>query len=212
MKRITLFSTLLLIALGLAAPAHAQSGLYFQAYGGYSPLLGTDYFQDGYNDGYHVGAGFGHQYSPSLAISINAEYGAFFQDKEGLLRQNNAPGNAVITSDGDEVAVTTIQLNVEPGKQLTPQLRAYLTASPGVAFFNPPQFQITQGGTVIAEQDGDTETRFVLKGGLGLDYRLFSAGSIFVEGRFAYLFTEQEDGSEDGLEYLPITVGLRFGR
>src|SRR5690554_918753 len=99
MKRSNVFLTLvLLMALGLAAPASAQY-INFQAYGGYTAILGSDYFQDGYDDGWHIGAGVGFGFIPALPISISAEYSEFRVDEEGLLRQNDAPAGAAIDLD-----------------------------------------------------------------------------------------------------------------
>lgn len=51
----------------------------------------------------------------------------------------------------------------------------------------------------------ESETDFGVNAGLGVNVG-FGAASVFLEGRFHNVFTEEED-----LQYIPITLGVRFG-
>lgn len=50
-----------------------------------------------------------------------------------------------------------------------------------------------------------SETKFGLNAGAGFDFKAGSVG-LFIEGRFHNVFTDESDA-----QFIPITVGVRFG-
>jgi hypothetical protein len=83
----------------------------------------------------------------------------------------------------------------------TSPVRPYLIGGAGV--YN---FKTTGSSDVgnVLDTDNST-TKFGINGGAGFDFKAGSAG-LFVEGRFHNIFTSGKD-----IEFIPITVGIRFG-
>jgi hypothetical protein len=79
--------------------------------------------------------------------------------------------------------------------------RPYLIGGGGV--YNLKTTGSSDVGTVIST--GNSQTKFGINGGAGFDFKTGSAG-LFVEGRFHDVFTK---GSN--VQFIPITVGVRFG-
>ena len=78
------------------------------------------------------------------------------------------------------------------------KIRPYLIG--GVGLYS---FKLT--GDDVEDPFGEAETDFGINGGAGFDFKFGSAG-LFVEGRFHNVFSEGESTN-----FIPITVGLRFG-
>jgi hypothetical protein len=79
--------------------------------------------------------------------------------------------------------------------------RPYLIGGGGV--YNLKTTGSSDVGTII--DTGNSQTKFGINGGAGFDFKTGSAG-LFVEGRFHDVFTK---GSN--VQFIPITVGVRFG-
>ncbi len=77
--------------------------------------------------------------------------------------------------------------------------RPYLIGGPGV--YNFKQTGEADPGQVL---EGGT-TEFGINAGAGFDFKAGGAG-LFIEGRFHRIFNSGED-----LQFIPITIGLRFG-
>lgn len=83
----------------------------------------------------------------------------------------------------------------------TSPVRPYLIG--GVGVYNFKTTGSSDVGTII-DTDNST-TKFGINGGAGFDFKAGSAG-LFVEGRFHNIFTSGSD-----VNFIPITVGVRFG-
>lgn len=83
----------------------------------------------------------------------------------------------------------------------TSPVRPYLIG--GVGVYNFKTTGSSDVGNVI-DTDNST-TKFGINGGAGFDFKAGSAG-LFVEGRFHNVFTSGSD-----INFIPITVGIRFG-
>jgi hypothetical protein len=80
-------------------------------------------------------------------------------------------------------------------------VRPYLIG--GVGVYNLKTTGSDNVGTVISTNN--SVTKFGINGGAGFDFKAGSAG-LFVEGRFHDIFTSGKD-----VNFIPITVGIRFG-
>lgn len=89
-----------------------------------------------------------------------------------------------------------LQFPMREGARLHPYVLA------GVGVYN---YKLRGNDVPTAVSDAD-KTKFGLNGGLGLNFELGQLG-LFVEGRFHTILTDAKD-----IQYLPIMVGLRFGR
>jgi opacity protein-like surface antigen len=83
----------------------------------------------------------------------------------------------------------------------TSPVRPYILGGVGVYNFK------TTGADDVGDVLGtdNSTTKFGINGGAGFDFKAGSAG-LFVEGRFHNIFTSGSD-----INFIPITVGIRFG-
>lgn len=196
-----------------AAPAAAQLGAInpfsFGVSGGAVIPLGD--FADGAKTGYGVNGLIGLRL-PALPVSFRGEVGYSRNDLK-----NGLDGNTRIIS-----GVANIILGVTPGPTVV--LRPYLiggigiynvkgtvslsdpvlddrSPAAGVRMSRVPSAQLARQDTFRAS---DSQSKFGLNGGVGIDLPLPGI-STFAEARFVSIF-----GDGGHLNYVPITVGIRF--
>ena len=173
------------LALGLlvgVSTAHAQ-GAEFSLGGGIDNPLGD--FNDAAKLGFHGLAvvSFVPEGAP-VGFQIDGNYSQFSDDTPLDVKFQMIYGTANVVYKFKTSETTTV--------------RPYLIGGGGVYNFK------TKGDDVPSGVD-DSQTKFGINAGAGFDFKLGSAG-LFIEGRFHDVFTEGSD-----LQFIPITLGLRFG-
>jgi hypothetical protein len=173
------------LALGLlvsASTAHAQ-GAEFSLGGGIDNPLGD--FNDAAKLGFHglAGVSFVPEGSP-VGIQVDGNYSQFKDDTPLDVKFQMIYGTAN--------AVYKFKTSEES------QFRPYLIGGGGVYNFK------VKGDDVPTGFD-DSQTKFGINVGAGFDVKAGSAG-LFIEGRFHDVFT-----SGNNTQFIPITVGVRFG-
>ena len=173
------------LALGLlvsASTAHAQ-GAEFALGGGIDNPLGN--FNDAAKLGFHglAAVSFVPEGSP-VGFQVDGNYSQFSDDTplDVKFQMIYGTGNVVYKFKTSEET----------------QFRPYLIGGAGVYNFK------LKGNDVPTGID-DSQTKFGINAGAGFDFKAGSAG-LFVEGRFHDVFT-----SGDNTQFIPITVGVRFG-
>lgn len=178
---------LAVVAIGLlagAAPVRAQ-GVEFSLGGGVGTPLGN--FDDVAKIGWNGLAGL--SFVPNgwpVGIQVDGQYQQYgFEGGGGHTRFLIGTGNLVYKFKSSE----------------TSRFRPYLIGGAGV--YN---FKATGSSTVSGNVSTDNSTtKFGLNGGAGFDFKAGSAG-LFIEGRFHDVFSSGSD-----LQFIPITLGVRFG-
>jgi len=173
------------LALGLlvgVSTAHAQ-GAEFSLGGGIDNPLGD--FNDAAKLGFHglAAVSFVPEGAP-VGFQIDGNYSQFSDDTPLDVKFQMIYGTANVVYKFKTSETTTV--------------RPYLIGGGGVYNFK------TKGDDVPSGVD-DSQTKFGINAGAGFDFKLGSAG-LFIEGRFHDVFTEGSD-----LQFIPITLGLRFG-
>jgi hypothetical protein len=172
----------LALALGLgAAPLHAQ-GPEFSVGGGLDLPLGN--FDDAANTGYHglAAVSFVPTGSP-VGFQVDGDYGRFGDDTPADVNFQLIYGTANVVYKFKTSETSTF--------------RPYLIGGGGVYSFKPTGNDVLPGTS--------SETKFGINAGAGFDIKAGSA-ALFLEGRFHDVFISGSD-----LQYLPLTVGIRFG-
>lgn len=216
-----------LVLLGLSGHALAQGytdqtfaprqPVHWHLQVGYSPTVGStsEYFQGGYTFG--GGLTWRPWADEPFGLRADLEY-SHFSATRNLIAINEQLDQTQIDYGYGEV----YGLNVDGQYKvhLTPTVSAFALAGVGVdhlhvaltqtvafgtylcdPWFGYCSFGLVPGDVVVAS--GDT-TRFSWNAGVGLDFLLRSGQTFFVEARYQRLETSQP------IEFVPITVGLRF--
>jgi opacity protein-like surface antigen len=176
-----------LMASAGAAPAVAQSGARFSVGGGLTVPLSD--FADEAGTGFHGLAAVGFQPANfPVGIQVDGMFQRFGVDDDPVFGDVDANFRFL---QGTANAVYTFQTSPDS------KVRPYLIG--GVGLYN---VKVT-GDDVIG--DPESETDFGINAGAGFDFTAGAVG-IFVEGRFHNVFSDP-----DNTNFIPITVGVRFG-
>jgi hypothetical protein len=174
----------------VSAPALHAQGAEFSLGGGIGIPSGE--FDDVAKLGWHglVGVSFVPTNWP-VGIQIDGQYHQFKLDEDvvgaGSLK--------------DRIILGTANVVYKFKSSETTKFRPYLIGGGGV--YNLKTTGSSDVGTIV-DTEGST-TKFGLNAGAGFDFKAGSAG-LFVEGRFHNVFTSGSD-----LQFIPITIGVRFG-
>ncbi|HEX6615252.1 MAG TPA: outer membrane beta-barrel protein [Gemmatimonadales bacterium] len=185
--------TVAALALGLlvsASPLKAQ-GAEFSLGGGLGIPLSD--FDDVAKLGWHGLAGV--SFIPTgwpVGIQIDGQYHQFKLDNDVV-----GPGNLK-----DRLILGTANIVYKFKTSEESRFRPYLIGGGGV--YNLKTTGSSDVGSVI--DTDNSETKFGLNAGAGFDFKAGSAG-LFVEGRFHDVFFSDTPD----LQFIPITIGVRFG-
>lgn len=182
---------------------NAQQKFEFAVGGGIDSPIGPKEFSDGYNLGYTAKAAVGYFLSPKLNVGLNLSYNRFGLDENGFVSEE-FPDLEFDISGGNLTALELAGVGKYYFKQNAPRINFYIMGGPGVAFSSISDFKITALGE-SETLEGESETNFMLTGGIGLTYQVAPNWKLFVEGRYSHIFT-----SEDNLSYMPTRVGIIF--
>ena len=179
MKRVLTGLVALGLVAGAAAPAGAQARGYVGLGGGLSVPTGD--FADGVKTGW-LG---------QLIAGITGPNGRFGGRIDGMYVRHSweAVDDASTTLFG-----ANADLVVTPGAEGA-KLRPYILG--GVGFFN--------GKQKVGGVSGEGETKFAFNFGAGVNIKAGARMSVFAEGRYISVRTE------DAIGFIPISVGLRWG-
>ena len=181
---------MLLVGFLASAPTLQAQGAEFSLGGGIGIPSGD--FDDVAKLGWHglVGVSFVPTNWP-VGIQIDGQYHQFKLDEDvvgaGSLKYRLIFGTADIVYKFKSSETT--------------RFRPYLIGGGGV--YNLKTTGSSDVGSII-DTEGST-TKFGINAGAGFDFKAGSAG-LFLEGRFHNVFTEGSD-----LQFIPITIGVRFG-
>jgi len=177
------------LAFGTAA-AQEQSGTItqFSLGGGVDLPMGD--FDDNAKTGWHGLAAL--TFTPAawpVGIQIDGNYGRFPDDLPGDNQLQLIYGTANIVYRFQTAETSTF--------------RPYLIGGGGV-------YNMKTTGEDIPDVEGNSRTKFGINGGAGFDIKTGSA-SLFAEARFHNIFSKDEPDITSNVNFLPITVGVRFG-
>ena len=180
MKRITagILATGLL-SLALSAPLSAQARGYVGFGGGISIPTGD------YADGVKTG------WLGQVTAGITGPNGRFGGRIDGMYVRHSFEG---VDDAHSQLIGANADLVVTPG-MMDAKIRPYLLGGIG----------IMNGKNKIAGVTSEGETKFSFNAGAGLLFKAGARMSVFVEGRWISIRTD------DATNIVPITVGLRFG-
>ena len=190
MRGLSKGAAVLALSLMLGAPAVHAQGAEFALGGGLGLPLGD--FDDGAKLGWHGLA----------AVSVVPEGWPVGLQFDGSYQQFSLEDDAVPGFTGLKtrfiMGTANIVFKFKSSEEST--FRPYLIGGPG----------IYNGKTTADDDPGDVlgggETDFGINAGAGFDFKAGGAG-LFIEGRFHNVFT----GGGSDTQFIPITVGIRFG-
>lgn len=174
----------------VAAPASAQSGVTFGVGGGLSIPLAD--FSDVAESGYHGTAYVGFQGGASLPVGFRID---------GMFQRFSTDASAIGEEDFDvDYQLISGSANVvyEFATSDETRFRPYLIGGGGL-------YNVSLKGDAADDLGFEDATKFGVNGGAGFNFAFGNVG-LFAEGRFHNVFTEGNNAN-----FVPITVGLRFG-
>jgi opacity protein-like surface antigen len=209
------FFALCLILASATHLAYAQddSPVQWQVWGGANVPTGksSSLLQTGWNFG--TGVTFRQPDSP-FGLRVDFSYAANNATSHGLYEASSASGLSI---NGGWADVWSLTANGEYRVSFSDSVRGYVIAGIGAYY---TQVQLTEvgygyvcnpwwgycyvgtGNTVVAS---NSSTHFGWNAGLGVDFKLQSGKSLFVEARYTWI-----DTPHPTIEYIPIVFGVRF--
>jgi Outer membrane protein beta-barrel domain len=173
----------------LLAPQLFAQGIQFSLSGGVS--LPSGEYNTVAKTGWHAGAGLllGGRTRP-LGLQIDADYGHFPLDASG------AGGSFDV---GQRFISGTVDVAYRFQTSAESRLRPYVLG--GIGVYN------SKGTGSDADLFGaSSATDFGLNAGAGFDY-IAGGATLFLEGRFHNIFSDPSN-----TQFIPLTIGVRFGR
>jgi opacity protein-like surface antigen len=185
MKKILAILTILLAFSVTATAQTPSSPIKLYATGGVSLPMSPDLFKDYYKMGFHFGGGVGYALMPNLQLIGKAEYHMFAPDVEDI-----EGGDLKLSMFGGD-------LKFSLGLPAAP-IKPYLLGGAGFA-------KITVDAVEGFDEESYDETKFYFNVGAGLDLVSNPAFSLFIQGRYVSVMTDDESTA-----MVPISAGIRF--
>jgi hypothetical protein len=163
-----------------------------------------------YRNGYSAGGqlGWDPQNSP-LGLRLNLNWNRL-QGRDVLTQTGTAATTRVTLNNADLYsAMADAKLRLPFGRFLGATSGLYAVGGGGVTQFrNYANFTnvtgVTPGQSIVNTGNPQNVTRFALNGGAGLSWGI-GAASLFVEGRYVRVFTQNRD-----TDFIPLSIGLTF--
>lgn len=177
----------------IAAPAGAQGGITFGVGGGAAIPLADFADEDigGAEIGYQ-GMAFVGYHGMSVPVGFRVD---------GMFQRHSMNDDAIGEGDFDvnyQLISGTANVVYEFATSEETRFRPYLIGGGGI-------YNVDLKGDDADDLGFEDETKFGLNGGAGFNFALGNLG-LFIEGRFHNVFTDETD-----VNFIPITLGLRFG-
>ncbi len=203
--RILVLLIVLAVTANLSAQSHSTMNIYLNS--GVSFPSSPDLFSSGWSNGFNFGAGLGKMVSPAIELGGNFSFHTFSFDEDGLL-ESLGFGNAgsSLTVDGGSATILTAYGNVKLRFQSAPDQKVSPYFSGGAGFFRISLGDATisgSGGTISTP--GGSESALGIDFGAGIDFQLGPKTALFIDGKYAIGFTEDES-----VQYFPVIVGIRI--
>ena len=189
------------------AQASAQSVTTIYVSGGASIPISPELFSDFWNPGYNIGGGVSRSLGSTgrLALQGFVDYSTHSMDEDALLSGAGVAGAAVTTSGGSVNFITVsenLRLMLSAPESKT---RPYLMGGAGIFRASASDLTVTGGGMSVTQGFDESETKFGLGFGAGLDIGLNARSGVFVEARYSIGLTAPE-----ATHFLPIRIGIFF--
>ncbi len=230
MKTKKLLIALMLITLIPMTSLFAQRTAGSYAIGGFVGTgmpMSPDFFKDYWTSG---GIGFGgefvYNFTENIGLGVRFHRLPFPANTDELedlfLTLMQAPPGTTIELDGMAINTNIISANILAFLMPPDPLGIYLTGGGSYYQFSVSDLEYTaeyNGQTISGteEMDDDIDDKFGINVGGGLEFTAGGSMNIFVEGRYHYLFEEEEGpdfeggGTSDGsLSFISIVAGIRF--
>lgn len=201
MKRVS-FVLVVLLILVVSASAQNEIKPVFYAGGGLGMPSSPSAFSDFWKTGFGFGGGLGAQFSRNLEVIGKFFYNTFPMDGDALLE-----GFTGITIDGGEFKVMEFGADVKYMFSTGPEspFAPFFVAGLGLANVKVGDVTLSDPEESVTIPFGDySETKFALSGGAGFDYMFAPKAGLWVEARYALVFTEGESTG-----YLPLRAGVK---
>lgn len=198
---ITAIYLVVLTSIGIAQDRKFE----FMAGGGIESPISPSQFNDLFELGFTGKFAAGYFISPQFTVGANLSYNRFGLDRSGLFKEIGVLEDPNITVSGGELSVFEFagvaKYYILPGSRMT---NFYILGGPGVAVSRSAEITVKTPEETMTS-NSESETDFMLTGGVGLRQKLGSNLGLFVEGRYSYLFT-----TGDNISYLPLRIGITF--
>lgn len=198
--------TIVLFTAVIVPFAHSQTTPVFYLNSGVSIPAAPDAFSDYRKMGLNLGGGMGYPLTSNLTLQGYVDYNNFTFDEERFLADRGRLGERGVSIDGGAATILTISGNLKVSvPSSTARIAPFFTG--GVSFFKRSISDVSISGTrfKVEFDDIDSATAFSIGFGAGLDVNLSDHVALFIEGKYAIGFTEDES-----TQYVPVKLGLVF--
>ncbi len=199
----------MMIAAASASPAQisfgggAHSGLAFTSF----PKPTNEFYAIGFGGGVHGDLNL----LPFLSTRVSVDYNLFPSDKTKLKSQFTVrDGNGNVTNnftvEGANVSILGITANVLGEIPTGSAVQPYGIFGLGLQILNQSDLKVVADGqTLLQQSGGSSDTNFGLNFGAGVQFGLGRRTHLFIESKYALIFTKGETSS-----YIPVTLGVSF--
>lgn len=222
MRKSKIALIVLMICILPLSMVHAQrmaGGLAVEGFGGIGYPLSPEYFTDYWEMGFGFGGGARYNFTDMTTFSVSFTYLPFplNSDEFVAMFEDMLPAGAELEIDGGSINTSIISANLV--QYFTPpdaSIGLYLTVGGGYYLFSIADLELKatylgETETDTIEMGDDVEDKFGINGGAGLEF-LLGTMNLFVEGKYHYLFGEEEgpDGEDGMFSFITAMAGLRI--
>lgn len=201
-KSFAIIFVLGLFALGVSAQVPSKP-FNIYAGGGLTITSSPQSFKDRYKLGYHFSGGLGIKVAPFTQVIGKVEYHSIVRDWQDIRTLDYISDNS-ISGGTRQIWLFGLDARIGADAPMVP-IKPFIIGGVGLAYSCETDITTSLPVSQISSQLYDSQTKFYLNVGGGLD---FSAGPIFtmfIEGRYLNI---QQDG--DNLILIPISLGVKF--
>lgn len=229
-----LLAILLLISVPVMVfSADRAAGTYsIGGFGGLGMPQKPDFIKDYFKSAIGFGGEFKYNMNETTSFGLGFTYLPFKLDADKMADLFDGgfmkPSAEGLTIEGGNMNVSVISANFI--KYFSPPSASagfYLTLGGGYYMMKPGDTTIKYGDYPEETiKGGDSDNKFGLNGGLGLEFKAGESLNLFVEGKYHYVFTKDEEDTEGmakvsadsdvpdssgKFQFITIMAGLRFG-
>lgn len=168
--------------------------------GGLDSPVGPESFSNEFNLGWSAKLAAGYFVAPQLSLGANLSVNRFgFDETKFVTIQNN-------DISGNDLSVFEFAgVGKYYFRPMSNRMNFYILGGPGIAYSITSDFTFRNIAGELMTTPGHHNTDFMFTTGAGVTHRVSDRWGVFVEGRYSYVFTENDNTS-----YLPIRAGIVF--
>ncbi|HHS12354.1 MAG TPA: hypothetical protein ENN03_01145 [bacterium] len=223
MRKLTIALTVLMVCILPLSMVHAQrtaGSLAVEGFGGIGYPMSPEFFTDFWQMGIGFGGGAQYNFTDMTGFKVSYTYLPFKLNSDEFLKlfEEMIPAGMEIEIKGGAVNNSIISANLV--QYLTPpdaSFGFYIVAGAGYYLFSMGdlEMKVTYQGqteTVTEEMEDDMDDKIGINGGVGLEFMIGTTMNLFFEGKYHYLFGEEEGFDDTGgmISFITAMAGIRI--